>query len=234
MYLLKLTRANILSLAVVLSVAVFCFGLVKGVSYFRRVSAQADKSQTGVSRNEFENTGKRRENMISKKFSALLFNQEITFNEAKLLPNQVAESKTFHIRLQSAETNSAKTIFSESNLQTNSVELLRIKNRTQSLTRQRAFELSPTQILIIFTDAQKQVLWWDLQPDPRIFRAETSDAVGNLSGETVYRANADMLVTSPADEKITELFLYSPEWDGKNYSLELIGKLNLLDGGKAK
>ena len=234
MYLVKPKRANILILTVVLSVTVCCLGLVKGVSYFRQVSAQVDKSQTDNSQKKFEIAGKNRENMVSKKFSSLLSNQEITFNEAKLLPNQVAESKTFHIRLESAERNSAEPGFSELKPETNSVELLGIKNRSQSLTRQRAFELSPTQILIVFADEQKQVLWWDLQPDPRIFRAETSDESGNLSGKILYRSNADMLITFPDDKKITELFLYSPDWDGKNYNLELIGKSNLPDSGEAK
>lgn len=233
MYFVKLKRANVFTLTVILSFAVFCLGLFISISHFRRVSAQVDKSQTDSSQNKLENASKNRENMISEIFSALLFNQELTFNKAKLLPNQVDESKTFHIRLDSVAQSNSVSRFSDLKPETNSIELLEIKTRPQSLTRQRTFELSPTQILIVFTDAQKQVLWWDLQPDPRILRAETSDKAGNLSGKTLYRITADMLVTFPADEKITELFLYSPEWDGKNYSLELIGQLNSLDNREA-
>jgi hypothetical protein len=237
MYLPKLKGAHILVISIVfLSVTVFCLGLVKGVSYFRPVSAQTDKRQADNNPKKLETVGKSRENMISKKISALLFNQEITFDEAKLLPNQVAESRTFHIRLESAtvDSNSTKSGLSESKLETSSVKLLETKNRRQSVSRQRAFELSPTQLLVIYGNEQKQVLWWELQPDPRIFRAETSDESGNLSGKTLYRAGADMLITFPADEKIAEVFLYSPNWDGKNYNLELIGRINLLDNQKVK
>jgi hypothetical protein len=234
MYSAKLKRANIFILTVVLSITILCLGLVKGVSYFRRASAQIDTRQTENNQKKSEADGKRRENVISKKISALFFNQELTFDEARLLPNQVTESKTLHMSLESAERKSAKPEFSESKPEISSVKLLRTKNRGQSLTRQRAFELSPTQVLIVFTDEQKRILWWDLQPDPRIFRAETSDESGNMSGKTLYRANADILITSPANEKITELFLYSPDWDGENYSLKLIGKLNLLESETVK
>ena len=98
------------------------------------------------------------------------------------------------------------------------------------MTRQRNFELSPTQILIVSLNAEKQILWWDLQPDPRLFRAEAADDKGVLSGKTLYRADADLLVGVPAAQGIREMAFYSPIWDGSDYSLKFIGNLVLPTG----
>lgn len=231
MYFINLKRASIVILLAVLSIVVICLGMNVSISDFRPVSAQDNKTLAEKSQTRPESAG--RENMIFKNLSSLLGKEEITFNETSLLPAQVSETETIHIRLDSTQKNSDESENSGRKPQTNSLQLIKSKTSNNPLTRQRSFDLSPTQILIVSLDEQKQVLWWDMQPDPRIFRGETADEDGNLSGKTLYHASADMIITLPADKKITDIILYLPEWDGQTYSLELIGKINRSNFQKA-
>lgn len=232
MYFINLKRAVIVILIAVLSIVVICLGMNAGVSNFLPVSAQDNKTLVENSQTKHESVS--RENMTFKNLSSLLGKEEIAFDETSLLPAQVSESETIHIRLDSTQKKPDESEISEQKPETNSLQLIKSKTSSNPLTRQRSFDLSPTQILIVFLNEQKQVLWWDLQPNPRIFRAETADEGGNLSGKTLYRLSADMLITFPADQKITDVFLYSPEWDGQTYSLELIGKINRSSFQKVK
>ena len=170
-----------------------------------------------------------RANMNFKSLETLLANENVRFDEAKLLPNRTDESATIRVKLKSPEISAAEAEFSQAKPETSIIQLVKSK-KSAAITRQRNFELAPTQILIVSLNADRQLLWWDLQPDPRIFRAETADAGGNLSGKTLYRNDAEMLVNVPAAVGITELAFYSPIWDGKNYTLKLIGNLNLPAG----
>ena len=159
--------------------------------------------------------------------NALLESDGISFLDAALLPMNVEKSQTFLVRIKS-ESNSMSSGFSAQMTAKTDFSLLETKRNSGALARQRVMEFSPTQILIVAINDKNQVLWWSLQPDPRLFRAETSDDAGRLSGKTLYRNDAEMLVSLPTDETITEARFYHPAWNGKNaYNLEQIGSLTL-------
>ena len=161
------------------------------------------------------------------RLNALLESDSVRVDDAALLPAQTERSQTIFVRLKSETGNSADGL-SPQMPETVGVFLLKVKSETGALSRQRSVELSPNQILVVAVNAQKQVLWWNLQPDPRVFRAETSDDTGQLSGKTLYRHETEMLVSLPADAAISEVRFYHPVWDGVgNYSLKKIGNMNL-------
>jgi hypothetical protein len=164
-----------------------------------------------------------KEAMNIRKLNSLLESDGVRVDDAALLPTQIEQSKTIQVRLQASGAND----FSEQMAETADVSLLKIKNDSGALARQRVLELSPTLILVAAVNDQKQVLWWNLQPDPRVFRADSVDAENHVTGKTLYRNSADMLVSLPIDKAITELRFYQPVWDGKSaYSLRRIGSLN--------
>lgn len=201
------------------------FGVSAGISSF---SSEAQGETTRAEIDGKLPVSFYRTDMSFRNLATLLAGENVRFDEAKLLPNRADASETVWVKLQSGE-NSAGSEHSKTKPETSAIQLIESKN-SAVLTRQRNFELAPTQILIVSLNAERQLLWWDLQPDPRIFRAETSDNGGNLSGKTLYRNDADMLVSIPSGKGITKLAFYSPNWDGKNYSLKLIGDLSLSAG----
>ncbi len=229
MYPIYLKRTGIIGLAIALAAFVVFLGLTKNISNLRSASAQENKANDENTRLKTADTDAYRENMNSKNLSTLLSKEVINFNETKLLPNQIEGSKTMRVSFAPAADTLIENGFSELKPATNSLTQTARRVSNQPLSRQRAFELSTTQILIVSVNQEKQVLWWDLQPDPRIFRAETADDNGVLSGKILYRANAEMLFSIPSAKEITELYFYSPNWNGEKHSLELIGKLDVAN-----
>lgn len=95
--------------------------------------------------------------------------------------------------------------------------------RGGGLPKQRSAELSPTQVVVVALDAGGRMRWCGLVADPRQLRAEAPGPDGVLTGQVVYKESAEFVVTYPDDDAVAELRLYHPDWDGQNFSLELIG-----------
>lgn len=204
---------------IVLIVSLACLSLW-GTASFRLSVAQNDEQITKL-------TVPQREVSNLNRLKPLLLSDGISTDETILLPARVNQSRTILVRWESAGISSLEKQFTTEVGQRGSLSLLKIKPNQGSLTRQRSFELSPNELLIVMVNQNNQMLWWDLTPDPRLLRAESADAAGNLSGKTLYRAGMEMLVSYPSDEKIAELRFYHPSWDGQSYSLESIGNLPL-------
>lgn len=99
------------------------------------------------------------------------------------------------------------------------------EKRDGGLPKQRSAELSPNHVMVVAVDAGQRLRWWGLIEDPRIVRAEWEGPDGKLTGRTLYREGAEFIVHYPDDESITEVRLYHPDWDGKNFSLKLLGSV---------
>lgn len=95
--------------------------------------------------------------------------------------------------------------------------------RAGALPKQRSAELSPTQVVVVALDAEGRMRWCGLVADPRQLRAEAPGPDGELTGRVVYKESAEFVVSYPDDDRIAELRLYHPDWDGQNFSLELVG-----------
>ena len=168
-----------------------------------------------------------REASILDSLSALLSSDGVSVQETVLLPSRVADSHTVRVRLESTDQALAGNDFLTGMPQDSSLSLLDLKAGKGALARQRFLELSPTQILVIAVNQNKQTLWWDLLPDPRLFNAETADDTGKLSGQMLYRTTAETLVAYPADKAITELRFYHPDWNGQTYQMQSLGSMAL-------
>jgi hypothetical protein len=99
------------------------------------------------------------------------------------------------------------------------------RTRDGGLPKQRSAELSASQIMLVAVDAENRLRWWSLLNDPRLVRAESTGPDGELTGQLLYKESAEFTLDYPDDEAITELRLYHPDWNGKNFSLKLIGSV---------
>lgn len=97
------------------------------------------------------------------------------------------------------------------------------ERREGGLPKQRSAELSSDQVVVVALDAGGRMRWCGLVPDPRLLRAEWPGADGELTGQVLYRESAEFFVAYPDDESIKEIRLYHPDWDGRKFSLELVG-----------
>jgi hypothetical protein len=96
-----------------------------------------------------------------------------------------------------------------------------------AMPRQRAIELSASQLLIIAVDRLGRDRQRMLLPDPRLLRAEWSDPTGEFQGVVLHRAKAEFFVPVPDDLAITELRVYHPRWTGDAFDLDLLGTVRL-------
>jgi len=151
----------------------------------------------------------------------------LNFEESAMLAPQVEKSQTLQVRLKNQDAVSNKSFSSTQPLNTE-IFFRQVKISDKGVARQRNLELSTTQILIVALDENQQVLWWTLENDPRILRLETANDEGRLfNTDLVYLKEADMIFSLPADDKIVEARFYHPSWDGKEYTLETIGSLDI-------
>ncbi|HEX8293220.1 MAG TPA: hypothetical protein VF570_15775 [Pyrinomonadaceae bacterium] len=95
--------------------------------------------------------------------------------------------------------------------------------REGGLPKQRSAELSPTQVVVVALDAGGRMRWCGVVEDPRQLRAEVPGPDGELTGRVVYREAAEFAVSYPDDDAVAEVRLYHPDWDGQDFSLELVG-----------
>jgi hypothetical protein len=95
------------------------------------------------------------------------------------------------------------------------------------IPRQRNPQLSSDQIVALALDNQSDIVDWQLVPDPRIIRAELPGPSGELSGQILHRAEAELLLILPETPSIEEIVLYEPRWTGTNFIFEYLGAVSL-------
>jgi hypothetical protein len=211
---------------------IFLFGVtifLRGQTGFTVSSENSNikiKSQSSIpSAGRVAISGESKNNLLLK---SLLTADNLHFEETAMLSPQVEKSQTLLVRLKNHDAANASDAVTVAPSAKTELSLKQVKTSDRGIARQRSLELSTTQILIVALNEKQQVLWWTLQTDPRILRLETADDAGRLSNpDLVYRNEADLLVSLPADETIKETRFYHPNWNGKDFSLELIGSLDI-------
>jgi hypothetical protein len=94
-----------------------------------------------------------------------------------------------------------------------------------ALPRQRNPQLSSDQLVVIGVDAAGREIDWQTVKDPRIIRAESAGADGQLSGQVLYRTDAEFLLTVPAGSVFTTVRLYETVWTGGQFLLRYVGAI---------
>lgn len=96
-----------------------------------------------------------------------------------------------------------------------------------NLPRRRSLELADTEVLVIAVDENSRLLWWHVMTDPRLLRAESITASGEISGGVSYLPQVDFSIAFPDDPAIKELRIYHPEWTGAEFRLTSLAVLSV-------
>lgn len=91
--------------------------------------------------------------------------------------------------------------------------------------RERAPQLSVERVVVIAVDASGREVAWQHVADPRIVRAETPGPTLELSGQTLYRPVAELLVTLPDAIAAVAIRVYEVQWNGTEFVLREIGEV---------
>lgn len=206
------------ALCVVAAITVFISAKYKAI-------AQKDDDRSARSSQPVREVNADRQKATAERVEEMLKGSGITFDRSSIDGGQRNASKVYHLRL---ETNGISGQLESARPSVNS---LRIESkplaRQGAIRQQRSFELSEFDIVVFAVNSADKVVWWEIKPDPRVVRAETSDADGRLHGSTLYRQSPDLLVAVPADRSIERLYLFSPVWDGNRFSLEGLGSIKV-------
>ena len=116
-------------------------------------------------------------------------------------------------------TKSTTELKTEAQTKAPRVSIVEDKTRRGPLPRQRSLELAPTMMFVAAVDASNKLRWWSIMPDPRIVRAETQTATGEVRGQEYYLSDVTLLVTFPDDREIATLRFYHPVWNGTDFDL---------------
>lgn len=117
-------------------------------------------------------------------------------------------------------TKSIGALSPEAQTQIPGVSIVEDKKRSGTLPRQRSLELAPTLMFVAAVDATNKLRWWSIMPDPRVVRAETQTATGELRGQDYYVSNVTLVVAFPDDPEIATLRFYHPVWNGTDFDLK--------------
>jgi hypothetical protein len=101
-----------------------------------------------------------------------------------------------------------------------SVSIVEDKKLPGILPRQRSLELAPTLMFVAAVDATNKLRWWSIMNDPRVVRAETQTATGELRRQDYLVSNVTLAVAIPDDPEIATLRFYHPVWNGTDFDLK--------------
>lgn len=71
--------------------------------------------------------------------------------------------------------------------------------------------MTTEEIFVAAVNAQSELLYWKRIRDPRIVRAESSDANGRMQGRTYHRSTVEMHISIPDNPGITNVRLFLPQ-----------------------
>ena len=96
--------------------------------------------------------------------------------------------------------------------------------------RERQPEPSANDLVVVVQDADGRDLDWRIVPNPRLLRLETPDQDGRLSGRTIERDEVEMLLYIPDLPGADRIQIFSPVWNGTDYTLDPLGQLTIGSG----
>lgn len=198
-------------------VLLLCFVIAIDASIPREPGPQANPPVTQSREPE-------KESAIRNSLALLLTNSGVRV-ELSLPENSGQTYKALQVRWQSNAVAGPNNLLKQPSL--GSFAILAADKKAGALPRERSLDLSPNQLLAIGVDSKGNLRSWKLMLDPRLVRAETPNANGELKGEELYLADVEFWIAVPDDPSLKEVRLYQPHWTGKDFQLELVGTLTV-------
>ena len=91
--------------------------------------------------------------------------------------------------------------------------------------RDRYPQLSSNTLLVVGVDSNNKVYAWTIARDPRVLRAETPGASGELSGQILHASRVEMMVALNHHPSISVFRIYEPIWSTRPATLRFLGSV---------
>ncbi|MDO8706571.1 MAG: hypothetical protein Q7J84_16665 [Sulfuricaulis sp.] len=136
-------------------------------------------------------------------------------------------SRVIELRLESLNVTKANGKLLPERPRMHAIAIRRTVRDSRPVPVERNPELSEQHLVVVAVDAKGREIARRLVLDPRLLRVETADPSGRLSGEVLYRSDADLSVTFPDRPGMSALKIYQPHWSGTDFALQLLGEATL-------
>lgn len=163
--------------------------------------------------------GQRRQTVQREQLKKLMSGVAVDLPETDIPADQTQMYRELKLRWADS-TKSTTELKTEAQTSSPRVSIVEDKTRRGPLPRQRSLELAPTLMFVAAVDATNKLRWWSIMPDPRVVRAETQSATGELRGQDYYVSNVTLVVAFPDDPEIATLRFYHPVWNGTDFDLK--------------
>ena len=107
----------------------------------------------------------------------------------------------------------------------NQFDILNRRAIRESPVRERDLRLAADDLVIVAVDGQGRELAWQRVKDPRIVRSEQPGPGGLLSGQVLYRREAELVIRLPAAVSAARVLIYGVEWNGREFVLRGLGSI---------
>jgi len=137
-----------------------------------------------------------------------------------------AEVPQLHVRWQVAESPSGGPVRPADMIPLNRFAVVARSSLRGPLVRERDPQWSEHDLVVVAVDGTGRETSWQRVRDPRILRAELPGPTGELTGDVLYRPEAELVVVVP-DATTTGLHVYETHWTGEQFVLRQLGRINV-------
>jgi hypothetical protein len=174
-----------------------------------------------------ENVNKTSDEILLEKLTSLLTPVGIRVSKSRLVDYSKAESHQF-IRVNWEAYENAPEFVKpgdQSFRQSRKLTALEKKNLAGGVHQPRGVEERGEWLFVAAVNGGQELVWWTQIDDPRIFRAESADSEGHLSGQLLHKSSPTFSVEFPDDAQIKELRFYQFKRADAEPVLELVNTI---------
>ncbi len=145
------------------------------------------------------------------------------------IAQEVKYTKKIVVQLLPSPSEFSLTSLSESKPHEHRLEIISQKQVFGAPQVQRNPQLSEDELVVSALDAQGKEITRVYIADPRLIRSENIDSRGNFtSKKKLYRRSAKLIIPLPDHSEIKSIQIFQPHWTGTEFTLELIGEIQLF------
>jgi hypothetical protein len=145
------------------------------------------------------------------------------------LAQEVRYTKKIVIQLLPSEQEASLARFTESRPREHRLEIISQRQVLGAPQVQRNPQLSEDDLVVSALDSEGTEITRIYIPDPRLLRSEDVDSRGNFtSKKRLYQRSAKLIIPLPDNSEIKSIQIFQPHWTGTEFTLELLGEMQLF------
>jgi hypothetical protein len=145
------------------------------------------------------------------------------------LAQEAKYTKKIVVQLLPSQHDSSLARLTESRPREHRLEVISQKQVLGAPQVQRNPQLSEDDLVVSALDSEGTEITRIYIPDPRLLRSEDVDSRGNFtSKKRLYRRSAKLIIPLPDNSGIKSIQIFQPHWTGTEFTLELLGEMQLF------